>query len=52
MQNGDTIKAINGLDMSSPDKALEIYTKLRYASHLSVSVERRGENTTLDYSIR
>lgn len=52
LQNGDTIKAINGLDMSSPDKALEIYTKLRYASHLSVSVERRGENTTLDYSIR
>jgi general secretion pathway protein C len=52
LQNGDTIKAINGLDMSSPDKALEIYTKLRYASHLSVSVERRGESTTLDYSIR
>ncbi|HZS39733.1 MAG TPA: type II secretion system protein GspC [Polyangia bacterium] len=52
LQNGDTIKAINGMDMSSPDKALEIYTKLRSASHLSVAVERRGENTTLDYSIR
>jgi general secretion pathway protein C len=52
LQNGDTVKAINGLDMSSPDKALEIYTKLRNASHLSVNVERRGENLTLDYSIR
>ena len=52
LQNGDTVKGINGLDMSSPDKALEIYTKLRNASHLSVQVERRGENQTLDYTIR
>jgi general secretion pathway protein C len=52
LQNGDTVKAINGLDMTSPDKALEVYTKLRNASHLSVSVERRGESMTLDYSIR
>lgn len=52
LQNGDTIKGINGLDMSSPDKALEVYTKLRNASHLSVQVERRGESLTLDYSIR
>ena len=52
LQNGDTVKQINGMDMATPDKALEVYTKLRYASHLSVSVERRGENMTLDYSIR
>ncbi len=52
LQNGDTIKGINGLDMTSPDKALEVYTKLRSASHLSVQVERRGENLTLDYTIR
>jgi len=52
LQNGDTVKAINGMDMSTPDKALELYTKLRNASHLSVSVERRGETVTLDYSIR
>jgi general secretion pathway protein C len=52
LQNGDTIKAINGMDMSSPDKALEVYTKLRNASHLSVQVERRGESQTLDYTIR
>jgi general secretion pathway protein C len=52
LQNGDTIRGINGLDMTSPDKALEVYTKLRNASHLSVQVERRGENLTLDYSIR
>jgi general secretion pathway protein C len=52
LQNGDTVKAINGLDMSTPDKALEVYTKLRNASHLTVQVERRGESLTLDYTIR
>jgi general secretion pathway protein C len=52
LQNGDTIKAINGSEMTTPDAALGLYTKLRNASHLSVQVERRGETVTLDYSIR
>lgn len=52
MQNADLIKAINGLDMSTPDKALEAYTKLKSASHLTVVLERRNENITLDYQIR
>jgi general secretion pathway protein C len=51
-QNGDVIGAINGLDMSSPDKALEVYTKLRSASHLSVAMERNGTKITKEYSIR
>jgi general secretion pathway protein C len=52
LQNGDTVKGINGMDMSSPDKALEVYTKLKNASHLSVQVERRGETVNLDYTIK
>jgi general secretion pathway protein C len=52
LQNGDTIKAINGNDMTTPDAALALYSKLRNASHLSVQVERRGETVTMDYSIR
>ena len=52
LQNGDTVKSINGMEMASPDQALAVYSKLRTASHLTVSLERRGENITLDYSIR
>jgi general secretion pathway protein C len=52
MQNADLVKAINGLDMATPDKALEAYTKLKSASHLTMALERRGENVTLDYQIR
>jgi general secretion pathway protein C len=52
LQNGDTVKTINGMEMSSPDQALGVYTKLRTASHLSVAVERRGETVSMDYTIR
>jgi general secretion pathway protein C len=52
LQNGDVISAINGLDMSSPDKALEVYTKLKSASHLSVGLERNGQKITKEYNIR
>ena len=52
MRNGDTISSVNGFDLSSPDKALEVYTKVREASNLSVSVIRRGKPQTLNYSIR
>jgi general secretion pathway protein C len=52
LQNGDVISAINGLEMTSPDKALEVYTKLRTANHLSVGLERNGQKLTEDYNIR
>jgi general secretion pathway protein C len=52
LQNGDIITAINGLELTSPDNALAAYTKLRSVSHLSLGIERNGQRTTLEYSIR
>jgi general secretion pathway protein C len=52
LQNGDVISAINGLEMSSPDQALMVYTKLKSASHLSVGLERSGQKITKEYNIR
>jgi len=52
MQNGDVISSINGLEITSPEKALEVYAKLKSASHLSVGLERNGQKVTKDYSIR
>ena len=34
------------------DKALEIYTKLKSANHISVALERNGTKVTKDYNIR
>ena len=52
MQNGDVISSINGLEITSPEKALEVYAKLKSASHLSLGLERNGQKVTKDYSIR
>jgi len=52
MQNGDIISAINGLEITSPEKALEVYAKLKSASHLSLGMERNGQKVTKEYNIR
>jgi len=52
MENGDRLQTINGFDMTSPEKALEAYARLRTADQLVVQVNRRGSNTNLDYNIK
>ena len=52
MENGDRLEKINGFDMASPEKALEAYARLRTADHLTVSVNRRGQEMNLDYNIK
>lgn len=52
LRNGDTLHAINGFELTTPDKALEVYTKVKEASNLSVSLTRRGQPLNIDYTIR
>jgi general secretion pathway protein C len=52
MENGDRLQTINGFDMTSPEKALEAYARLRTADHLTVQVNRRGSNMNLDFNIK
>jgi S1-C subfamily serine protease len=52
LQNGDTLLAINGFDLSTPDRALEAYTSLRKASRFDVSLERRGQPVALEITIK
>ena len=51
LQNGDVIRKINGYEMNSPDKALEIYQKLRDATRIEIELERRGDTVRKSYSI-
>jgi general secretion pathway protein C len=37
--------------MNSPDKALEIYSKLRDANRIEIEIERRGDTLRKSYSI-
>ncbi len=52
IQNGDVIKRINGFDLNSPEKALEIYGKLKEASRVDIEIERNGASMRKTYSIR
>ncbi|MEW5848380.1 MAG: type II secretion system protein GspC [Myxococcota bacterium] len=52
IQNGDVINRINGYEISSPDKALEVYNKLKDSKEITVDVTRRGQKQTMSYSIQ
>jgi general secretion pathway protein C len=52
MENGDRLEKINGFDMTSPEKALEAYARLRTADHLTISLNRKGSEQNLDYNIK
>jgi type II secretion system protein C len=51
-KNGDMLKAVNGEDLTSVDKAMGLYTKLRRASNLSVTIERKGKSITKEITIQ
>lgn len=52
MENGDRLEKINGFEMASPEKALEAYARLRTADHLTIQVNRRGQQMNIDYNIK
>jgi type II secretion system protein C len=42
IKNGDLLTSVNGHQLESLDQAMDLYNKLRRASHLSVTIERKG----------
>lgn len=52
MQNGDVIQKINGYTIDSPDKALEVYSKLKTAKNVNIELLRRGRAMSKAYEIR
>lgn len=52
IQNGDVLRTINGFDLSSPDSALEAYTKLRQMDQFSIAMIRRGQPRTMEYTVK
>ncbi len=51
IQNGDVIKRINGFDINSPDKALEVYSKLKESSRIEIEIDRNGANVRKTYNV-
>ncbi len=51
VENGDVIQKINGYEINSPDKALEVYQKLRESRHISIEIERNGQAIRKEYNV-
>jgi len=52
MVNGDIIKRVNGLDITGPEQALQMFQQLRDESQVTVDLVRFRKNLTLNYEIR
>lgn len=52
LKNGDTVQTINGYDLSSPDKMLEAYAKVKDADNVTIGIQRRGKSVDMKYHLR
>lgn len=52
IKNGDMITEINGEPLNSVDKAMGLYTKLRRASNLTVTLQRKGQTISKEIQIQ
>lgn len=52
LRNGDVLKSVDGQEIQSVDDALKLYENLRSADNVSVMIQRRGTERTIEYNIR
>lgn len=52
LRNGDVLKSVDGQDIRSVDDALRLYESLKSTDAVSVQLERRGSDRTINYNIR
>ncbi len=51
LQVGDVVTKVNGIDLNSPEKALQVFQQLREARRLSVDLMRGGQPLSLQYQV-
>ncbi len=52
IRSGDIIQRVNGTEINSPNKAIELFERLRTDSKIALDIERRGQKRTLQFSIK
>ncbi len=52
IRSGDVIKRINGMEIDSPNKALQLFEKLQNSRRISLDMQRGGVSRTLYYTIQ
>lgn len=52
IRNGDVIQSVNGQAIDSPQRAMELYQRLRQQGNIELIIERGGRPTTVTYNVR
>lgn len=52
IEQGDKLVSAGGIELTSPEKIMELYARLRSFEKLSIVVERNGKPMTMDYVIK
>lgn len=52
LRNGDVIKGVDGQRIESVDDALKFYESIRSASNMTVDIQRRGRDKSIEYVIK
>ncbi len=51
MKVGDVVSSVNGVELNSPEKALQVFQQLREAKRLTVDLTRGQEKMTFEYEV-
>jgi general secretion pathway protein C len=51
IQRGDVLMQVNGIELDSPEKALQIFQQLREAKNISIGLLRNGNSFSFEYEI-
>jgi len=52
IRSGDVIKRVNGTELNSPNKALELFNQLQNNSSIAMDLTRYGKNITMNYKVK
>jgi type II secretory pathway component PulC len=52
LRNDDVLVSVNGLDIATPDRVLNAYSKLKTASQFALGLVREGRQISQEYVIR
>jgi general secretion pathway protein C len=51
LESGDIVKAVNGTELTSPQRVMELYRSMGNATSASLLIERNGQEVTIDIDL-
>ncbi len=52
LESGDLVTRVNGQDIDTPNKAIQLFEELRNSPTIVLDIERRGQKVTLTYKVK